>query len=529
LVVLGQSGVKDTVKGVTTLAVSPVGPSDEELESSLRAQPNPPQAPASPKSSRAERLANTMVMAILFAGPALLAVHIASASDPDVFWHLQTGQWIFEHHAVPTVDPFSWTLAGKPWQAYSWLFEAIVFKLFLSLGLVGLVTYTSAMVVAITAALFSMIKRLQGDFSVAVALTLAAVTSLTHLYMPRPWLLTILFFTLELNILMQARRTGRSRELLWLPLIFALWANTHIEFVDGLLILGVAFAETIVARSWTAAETRVPPAWMGVALLASVLATLANPYGWRVYSVVFDYSSRLATGGSALSMVSEVQSIPFRSLPDFLILLFALASAAALAWHRRFLLFESCLLLFAVFESFHSQRDLWLTAVVGAAILASRIVSSHKTSVRISKSAAALAVVVAGLVIVAGFRMMRVNDSLLQTQIATTLPADAVKAIQARGYTGPLYDDYNWGGYLMWALRMPVSIDGRASFYGDERITRSLKTWSAQPDWASDPDLKSAGIVIGPDQSALTQLLRTDPHFQLAYEDKIAAVFIARK
>jgi len=466
-------------------------------------------------------------MAILFAGPALLAAHTASANDPDVFWHLRTGEWILQHHAVPRVDPFSWTLAGKPWQAYSWLFELIVFKLFQSQGLVGIVTYTSAMVAAITAALFFMIKRLQGDFSVAVVITLAAAASLAHLYMPRPWMFTILFFTLELNILMQARRTGRARELLWLPLIFALWANTHIEFVDGLLVLGLAFAESIVARWWTAAETRVPPAWMGGALLASILATLANPYGWRVYSVVLDYSSRLATGGSALSMVSEVQAIPFRSFPDFLILLFG--SAAALAWNRRFSPFESCLLLFAVFESFHSQRDLWLTAVVGAAILASRIVSSQTTSVRVSGLAAALAVLAAGIVVLAGLRVMRVNDALLQTQIATTLPANAVKAIQANAYAGPLYDDYNWGGYLIWALRMPVSMDGRASFYGDQRITRSLNTWAGQPDWASDPDLKSAGIVIAPDQSALTQLLWTDPHFQLVYEDKIAAVFIARK
>jgi hypothetical protein len=118
---------------------------------------------------------------------------------------------------------------------------------------------------------------------------------------------------------------------------------------------------------------------------------------------------------------------------------------------------------------------------------------------------------------------------MLQTQVAKNLPADAVKAIQAGGYTGLVYDDYNWGGYLIWALQQPVVVDGRASFYGDQRIDRSINTWTGHKDWASDPDLKAASIVIGPANEALTQLLRTDSHFKLIYEDKMAAVFAARK
>ena len=46
-------------------------------------------------------------------------------------------------------------------------------------------------------------------------------------------------------------------------------------------------------------------------------------------------------------------------------------------------------------------------------------------------------------------------------------------------------------------------------------------TW--QPDWASDPQLKSAGLVIGPVKAPLTQMLRMDPHYKLVYEDKLAS------
>jgi hypothetical protein len=72
-------------------------------------------------------------------------------------------------------------------------------------------------------------------------------------------------------------------------------------------------------------------------------------------------------------------------------------------------------------------------------------------------------------------------------------------------------------------------MDGRAALYGDAAIDRSRATWSGGAKWASDPDLQSAGVVIAPDGAALTQLLRTDPRFELTYEDKVAAVFVARK
>jgi hypothetical protein len=514
---------------VATLSVSPAAPPAEELDAPLRTVAEPPNISASGKPIRkSEQVAQTLVLAILFAGPALMCVHAASVSDPDVWWHLRTGEWMLQHHAVPRVDPFSGVLAGKPWQAYSWLFELIVVKLFQRFGLVGIVGYSVGMVLAITVAMRHLVKRLQSDFSIIILLTFAACFSLGPMFTPRPWMFTILFFVLELDILMQARRTGRLRELVWLPLIFALWANVHIEFVDGLLVMGLAFAESVVARWWTAAETRVRPTWMGAALLASVLATLANPYGWRIYGVVYDYTFRLATHGSVLNQVSELQAIPFRNIADFLILVFAMGSAAALAWHRRLPLFESALLIFAAVLSFRSQRDIWVMATVSAAILASRIVID-RPAIRSPKLATTLALIAAAIAVPVGFRMLRVNNARLETKLAESLPVHAVEAVRAMGYAGPLYDDYNWGGYLIWALRMPVSMDGRASFYGDRKIARSVMTWNAEPDWASDPALASAGLVIGPAKAALTQLLRKDPRFQLVYEDKLAAVFIVRK
>jgi hypothetical protein len=475
--------------------------------------------------STGDRVMRVVTLTLLFSGSVVMCLHGSCADDADIWWHLRSGEWILRHNAVPYVDPFSGPLAGHPWLAYSWLFEIIVVKLFWWRGLIGIATYTAAMVLANTIAIYHMVRRQQTDFTLAALLTFFAMFSMGHLLTPRPWQFTILFFVLELDILMHARRTGRLRELAWLPLIFALWANVHIQFIDGLLVLGLALMESVLARWWSAARTRVAPEWLGAAFVGSLLATLANPYGWHVYSVARD----LATQSGALNNISELQAIPFRSPADFLVLALMLSSVAVLAWQRRLVFFEWGLLVFATVLSFRSQRDIWVVATSAAAILACLIPARRPATSRDPRFSIGFAAMTAALVIAGAFRVLQVNNERLQSQIAQDLPVRAVEIARQRGYSGPLYNDFSWGGYMIWNLRLPVSIDGRQNLYGDERMDRSTSTWSAEPDWASDPELAAAGLVIGPEGAPLTQALRMDSRFQLAYEDRVAAVFVRRR
>lgn len=510
---------------MATLIVSPHASAEQDLAplspyAELAGSPDTEKTP-----TRAEQIAHTFVLALMFAAPALLAVRAACVNDPDIWWHLRTGQWMVQHHAVPHFDPFSGPNAGKPWEPYSWLYELLTFQLFQHFGLAGIVGYTAGMIVAITAALWHLVKRLQADFSVVVLLIIAACCSFGRLYTPRPWMFTILFFVLQLDILLHTRKTGKTRELLWLPVIYALWANVHIQFVDGLLVLGLAIVESLAGRIGMGIRTRLRLPWLLAAFAASSVAVMANPFGWRIYRVAYD----LASQPGVMDKIAELQAIPFRNITDFAVLFLALGAAAALAWHRRFQIFEVGLLIFAVTLSFRSMRDVWITATVSAALLATTIVGKHAVAVRTPRLSTPAAILGAALMVLGGFRYMQITNPMLQAQVAKTYPVDAVNFIRANGYAGPLFNDFNYGGYLIWALRMPVSIDGRAAFYGDKAIDRSVETWNVGPDWAGDPQLPSAGIVVGSVKSALVQMLRIDPRFKLVYEDKVAVVFVARK
>jgi hypothetical protein len=401
----------------------------------------------------------------------------------------------------------------------------VVFGLFQQLGLTGIVAYSAGMAVAISMVLHRLIRHLQADFTFAVLLTAVAGYSISRLYTPRPWLFSVLFFALELDLLLQARKTGKQRELLWLPVLFALWPNLHIQFIDGLVVLVIASAEALLARRWSGVESRMRAGWMCGVSAACVLATLANPYGWRIYPIAHD----LAAQSGVLNRLTELTALPFRRMDDWCVLLLALAAAGVLARARRIAFFESGLFLFAVLVSFRAQRDLWVVVIAACVILAAGLKGDEANRSLVTKFAVPLIALGTVLAVLLSFRMLHVSNARLRGDLAGELPVRAVEVVKEKGWSGPLYNDYNWGGYLIWALRLPVSIDGRAALHGDERIERFNATWNGQPGWAADPDLAKAGLVIAPVTMPLTQLLRMDPRFELTYEDKLAAVFVARK
>ncbi len=473
-----------------------------------------------------EKIAQALLLVVLFAVPTLHCAYAASVNDPDVWWHLRSGEWMMLHRAVPRSDPFSIFGAGKAWVSYSWLYELVVAGLFGKMGLAGIVAYTCGMVFAFTVALHHLIRRVQGDFNIGVLLTLVASLGMECLYTPRPWHFTILLFIVVLDVLVHARRTGKAAELMWLPVVFALWANVHIQFVDGLIVVGLAAGEAVLGRWWGAARTRLQARWIVAALVGSVAATLVNPYGWRIYKTAYE----LASQPGVMDHISELQSIPFRFLGDYCVLLLALGAAAVLARSREVKVFETVLLVFAAFVSFRSRRDVWVMATVGSAIVAAgvgKVVEGERR--RMAVWAGPAIVLATGLIVGVGFRLMHVNNVRLSADLAEAMPVRAVEFLKGKGYAGPLYNDYGWGGYLMWGLRQPVSIDGRAGVQGSERIGRYGATWGAEPEWQSDPELKQAGVVIGPVKAPLVQVLRMDSRFQVAFEDKVAVVFVPRK
>jgi len=307
--------------------------------------------------------------------------------DADIWWHLRTGEWIIQHHCVPYTDSFSSYGLGRPWAAYSWLFEVLVYGLHKYFGLIGLLVLVCAMTLLITAALHDLVRTFEPRVVNSIVLTGVAMFAMAPLFTPRPWLFTILFFIIEFKILTNVRRSRQYGLLFLLPPLFALWANLHIQFVYGLFVIGIFACENLISRilrRWnldSGHDRALPTALMTVVLIVCVLATLANPYHFRIYLVVLD-TMRL---GGLYNLISELAAMKFRSLTDWFVLVLTLGAAFTLGRRAGMKPLWVLLLLAGAFLSFRSRRDVWFGVIIAVAVICDAspaIVTGGDTSFR---------------------------------------------------------------------------------------------------------------------------------------------------
>jgi hypothetical protein len=123
--------------------------------------------------------------------------------------------------------------------------------------------------------------------------------------------------------------------------------------------------------------------------------------------------------------------------------------------------------------------------------------------------------------------LRQITQSDLQSAVEKKYPVNAVRYVEANNLPGPLFNDFDWGGFLIWGLReIPVSMDGRTNLFGNERLQQAIETWQGRPGWDSNPDLLNARLIISNRNFVFASLLRLHPSYKLTYEDNVAAVFV---
>jgi hypothetical protein len=469
-----------------------------------------------------------VLVAAIYAIPVLATVR--PGLDWDLGWHLRVGQWVVEHGDVPATDPFSMHGGECPWVAYSWLFGVLVQGLYSWLGLTGVVLLRVALALAVVGALHRLVARREPRFLVTTLLAWVAVWAVLPLLSERPWLFTILFTTLTTEVVLDVREGRRSLTFWLLPAVFALWANLHIQFVYGLAVLGIACVATVMDQNLGLQSVQEDHSRRKLLFLtiACSLATLVNPYHLRVYGVVYQY----ATQAFPLQTVAELAALDFRDGRGWLILGLTLGTAFALGRKRNLSCFDVLLFVFCAVLCFRMRRDLWLV-VLAALVFLPRAIPRQPWLASPCVGGRSRPVLVIFLVVALSLFIGRgrgVNEDGLREAERNVFPARACEEIIRRGYSGPLYNGFDWGGYLIWRLpHLPVCIDGRTNLHGEERLRRSFRTWSGMKGWDRDPELSAAGLVVGGASTPLASLLRQDQQFELVYEDGLAVVFVRRE
>jgi hypothetical protein len=457
-------------------------------------------------------------LAVVFLG--IFAMTARNITDPDIWWHLKTGEYIANHNSVPHTDPFSYTRAGQPWIAHEWLSELLLFELERSIGFGGLILTFSAI---LCAAFFFLYLRCGPAPYIAGVLTLFGAWSTASVWGVRPQVLSLLLTSLWLLLL---ERSERNPKLLWgtLPLTL-LWVNLHAAFALGLalsalFLLGEWIENKLAHRSQQSLRHAV------FILLLDLLIVPLNPNGLRMFSYPFE----TLRSPAIQNYIVEWASPNFHRPEYWLFLLIILGTFAALTWSRLQLRPRDLLLLLvSLYASLCSIRMIPLFILIAVPLIAQRLGNWPYTNPRPQRNPASRtalnAVIVLSMVIFATVRITQVIQRLPET-LAQQFPAGAVAYLQSHPPAGPIFNHYDWGGYLIWNLypSTPVFIDGRTDLYGEPLLHDFADLYQFHGPWQQIVQRWQIQTVIVPSDSALATGLGSAPGWTVSYQDSQATI-----
>jgi hypothetical protein len=468
-------------------------------------------------------------MVVLFSAAAVTEAFrltsLSSLNNADIWWHLSAGLWMLQHHALPHFGIFS-QASAQPWIASSWAYElslAVAYKL---VGLRAIPWLLMCFKAALAVLTFLLAGGMRGRFWLAIGLSVVSQYILGSAQLG-PAYFSIVFFGIELLLLLDARRSGSLHLLWWLPALFLLWANLHVEFVYGIVVL-VFFLPAVAFEKASNDCASLRIGQLGSIVGASLVPTLVTPYLYRAYAVFFK-----TTFNSANKYLPEFQALGFRQPQDYLLMLLAMSAFLVLGLRRSRDAFQSAVLIFSLSISFYSQRDIWMVVLAALAVIGQAVgreeTSPPEERAKFSREPwIAISTALAIVVLIFLVRVPRNREELL-AKVGQSYPVAASEYIRSHLLQQPLFNAYEWGGFLTWYLpNYPVAIDSRADLYGPDVITEYSKVMNAEVPYTEYPAVANAQTVVLPNKANLAAAIGSLPSFQVAYSDEVSVVLTRR-
>ncbi|HTX48809.1 MAG TPA: hypothetical protein VME40_05395 [Caulobacteraceae bacterium] len=456
-----------------------------------------------------------------------LGVFIASLLDPSVFadgdtnWHVAAGRWMLAHRAVPSVDPFSFTFAGKPWVAHEWGAEVVLALAWLASGWSGVVLITALAAALTFAVIAAEIAPRLGTLCVLGSLGLALAV-LWPLLLARPHMIALPLLAFWLARLLRARRAQRAPPL-WLAGVMVLWANLHGSYIFGLAFTAVFALEAILdARQ---APRSAVIGWGSFGLAAGV-AALATPNG--LAGLVFPVRVLLL---SSLSDILEWRPADFAVPSPFEVALMMALFVFLYRGVRMGALRLALLLLLTHMALQHIRQEailavaapLLIAEPLGRTLEPGRIHMPAVWRAPVREIAAPLAI---GALLFVGLGAWRLARPVVRRD-SPVAPITALSHVPPALRAQPVFNDYDFGGWLI-LHGVRVYIDGRADMYGDAFMKNYLAIERDADPGATTQALwrwKIAWTILHPDSKLAARLDQT-PGWRRLYADRYAVVHV---
>ena len=491
--------------------------------------------------------------------------------DPDSCWVLAMGRYIFEHHMLPTADPFSYTLASQhqPYAVYQWLSELIYFcfyKLYKLKGLLlGHALLVSSTFVIAPLAIF---MRMRAAMAPALIFVVLLLLSASFRFTVKSEIFSFSLLFVWLAILWEWRvraeensAMGSSKQnLLFVASLFVVmlfWSNLHITFIFGFIILTLLLLSEAVhcVLRREAVGLKLNPLILG--LIAAFLASLINPIGWQLWSYVpfvfFSPTHQFVPEMQPLSLAdfrtpgSQVFLFPFLALfASSLYLVVRRLQPAQVGQEGtskaiRLTIFSPLIVGCAAVLALGARRAIPFAAILLLCDCAYLLKGMDKLDVKNSfadfenklrqlfERKSVLIFSLIGLFSLHGAYSIIVKypPSLPQSSDLMTVPAYAIEALAKKPLAGRVLNDVQYGDVLIWYLPgvVPVFIDTRFALYGGKLVKDYMTISTCAPGMEQLLQEYKFDWAFFPTDAPISKYLRTNNAWLEVYQDETASIF----
>lgn len=407
--------------------------------------------------------------------------------DPDVYWHLLYGDYVLDNWKIPTVDMWSWTMQGTPYQLTQWLGEVLIAAAGRLGGEYGKQSLAAFLVTSAIAMSYRAARCYLQNRTAAVLVAMVGCSVLVSMTC-RPHLFSFVGLA-ALSWIFAAHLTTRSvTPLYFVPPVMALWANLHGGYAFGLayawLVLGTA-AISALASSDAHAERR-NLASIAVAVIVGTLATGINPYGFGIWS------NTIAVG--ALKSVSAgltEEWIPtnIRTNMGFAYLTVVLATTMTLGFaDRRPRTYDALMLIALTVMGWWATRLSVMVSILFVPLIAKFFAATPLYTLAFandkSDGRASLVGAVATLALVGALGAVAgATDRTIERRVQRDFPVEEVAYLKSIAFQGRLMNPMEAGGYLIQHLQQPVFLDTRLDLYGDDYYFAFMNAAAGGDNW----------------------------------------------
>lgn len=463
-----------------------------------------------------------MLATVLFTSP---------IGEGDFFWHVKSGQWIWEHGKLPTADYFSHitpflantehTLTRTVFVLKQyWLGQLALFGVWSLGGEAGMVLLRMCIYSGILLFIYRWLAAVKNDLT-PLATIFVIGNELMTFSNERPQIFAYLFFVLLLWLLEKltdspenpSRFSGFS-----LLLLMMVWGNTHGSFILGIIVI------TIYLFSWTVTtlakkinrpniSIRYP-----LLLMAAIALSGLNPNGFKAFKLALELNKRYA---SAIGeYISPVTLATKQGLIDYYYWLPLLITLVIVIFRYRVMPLRHTLTLIAIaILSTTAQRYIPLF------MLTLPLAALNTPVIDLKKKLALIPLV---LIIFWGINQDYRN--VFQFRASKGYPAGAAAFLNRTKPAGEIFNSYDWGGYIMLNTGYKVFADGRGLA---ENFTELQQNVLDGNNWQGILSYFKINTIItdGTDHvrnmpHRLMWEMRNAADWVLVYQDDVALVFI---